>query len=319
MLRKSLNISVILCIAFFAGCRKDKVQGTITPFELDYPTILESGLPKMIIPKDNLLTVEGVKLGRKLFYDKILSGDNTQACASCHEPKDGFTDNNLAFSEGIDGIEGSRNAMALVNLGWAQSYFWDGRSKTLEDQALLPVIDEIEMHATWTNAVKKLQETSEYPVLFNAAFNTFIIDSTLVAKALAQFERTLLSGNSPFDRYLLGLKTGYSLEEEIEMFEGYGIFLDKNKGDCFHCHGDQFNPLYTDNLFHNNGLDAVPTDPGLAKVTGNVSDFGKFKTPTLRNLLFTAPYMHDGRFETLSQVVDHYSNRCKNITNYRIH
>ncbi|MDX1351247.1 MAG: cytochrome c peroxidase, partial [Putridiphycobacter sp.] len=160
---------------------------------------------------------------------------------------------------------------------------------------------------TWPAAVAALQATDKYPALFEAAFGTNKIDSILVAKALAQFERTLLSGNSPFDRYLRGEPTGYTELEVIKMVNGYGIFTSEEKGDCFHCHGDEGNVLFTDNLFHNNGLDAMPADAGLANVTGDPNDHGKFKTPSLRNLVFTAPYMHDGRFKTLEQVINHYS------------
>ncbi len=301
-----------LSVALLTSCRKDylpMVEGSITPYNIEYPPILKEWLPPMAIPSDNPMTVEGVALGRKLFFDKILSADQTQACATCHAPANSFVDT-ARFSIGVDGIEGDRNAMPLINLGWATSYFWDGRSETLEKQALEPVINPIEMHENWTNAVAKLQATTTYPILFEKAFNTKIIDSTLVAKALAQFERTLLSGNAPFDKYLRGEPTGYTQFQELQMKQGYEIFLAESQAggaDCAHCHGDQFNPLWTDNVFHNNGLDAVPTDLGLAKVTGDPNDNAKFKTPTLRNLLFTAPYMHDGRFKTLNEVIDHYS------------
>ncbi|MFD1553065.1 cytochrome-c peroxidase [Putridiphycobacter roseus] len=301
-----------LSILLFYSCRKDflpNAEGSMTPYSIDYPTVLKNRIPPMVIPSDNPMTVEGVALGRKLFYDKILSGDQTQACASCHSPSTSFVDT-ARFSIGIDGIAGDRNAMPLINIGWASSYFWDGRSETLEIQALEPVVNPIEMHEQWPNAVARLQASSTYPSLFEKAFNTNIIDSLLVAKALAQFERTLLSGDAPFDKYLRGEPTGYTQAEEIKMIQGYSVFLaDAEFGgaDCFHCHGDEFNPLFTDNMFHNNGLDEVHTDLGLGKITGNPSDNGKFKTPTLRNLVFTAPYMHDGRFKTLDDVIDHYS------------
>ena len=295
-------------LLLLAGCRKDQIITTaeVTPYEIEYPEILAKTIPPMVIPEDNPMTVQGVELGRKLFYEKLLSADNTQACASCHAPSKSFVDS-LRYSIGIDGIEGDRNSMPLFNLGWGKSFFWDGRAATLEEQALGPVTNPIEMHNTWIDAVAALQATDKYPVLFEAAFGTDIIDSMLVAKALAQFERTLLTGNSPFDKYLRGEPTGYSELDKIKMVQGYGLFVSEEKGDCFHCHGDEFNTLFTDNLYHNNGLDAVPQDAGLAIVTGDPADNGKFKTPSLRNLLFTAPYMHDGRFSTLAQVVNHYS------------
>jgi cytochrome c peroxidase len=277
-----------------------------TPYELDIPRTFAQLLPPPLIPPRNPMTVEGVALGRKLFFDPILSADGSQACASCHIPASGFTENNQ-FSVGIDGIFGNRNSMALFNVAWnfIDTYFWDGRARGLEGQAFGPVVNPIEMHNTWPNAAASLQADEEYPALFEAAFGTSIIDSTLVTRAIAQFERTLISGNSKFDKYL---------REEINLspaeFRGLELFMTE-AGDCFHCHGNPGNPLWTDNDFHNNGLDLMPADPGLAAVTGNPADHGKFKTPSLRNLVYTAPYMHDGRFATLDEVLDHYSTGVK--------
>lgn len=301
-------VYISILVLSISSCRKDQVITTaeVTPYEIVYPEVIAARIPPIVIPADNPMTVQGVELGRKLFYEKLLSADNTQACATCHLSENSFTDP-LKFSVGIDNIEGTRNAMPLFNLGWGTSFFWDGRSKTLEEQALGPVTNPIEMHNTWEAAVAALQETSEYPLLFESAFGTNIIDSLLVAKALAQFERTLISGNSPYDKYLRGEPTGYSASDDFKMKAGYGIFVEEAKGDCFHCHGDDFNVLFTDNLFHNNGLDIVPLDSGLAAISGDMNDMGKFKTPSLRNLVYTAPYMHDGRFATLEEVVNHYS------------
>ncbi len=158
------------------------------------------------------------------------------------------------------------------------------------------------MKNTWPNAVPSLQKSNTYPSLFLTVFGTSIIDSVKVTKAIAQFERTLISGNSRFDRHLLG----EDILSESEL-NGFAIFMDETKGDCFHCHGSDLNPLWTDNIFHNNGLDASFTDIGLGEITGDPLDNGKFKSPSLRNLAFSAPYMHDGRFETLDEVINHYS------------
>lgn len=306
-MKKSIIFSTVALIFVVFSCRKDQIITTaeITPYVIDYPETFSLFIPPMEIPDDNPMTVQGVELGRKLFYEKKLSGNNTQACASCHLPSSGFSDP-LRFSVGIDGIAGDIVSMPLFNLGWAESFFWDGRSSTLEIQAFEPVTNPIEMHNTWPEAVASLQATDEYPFLFEAAFGTDIIDSVLVAKALAQFERTLLSGNSPYDRFLRGEPTGYTQAEEFKMISGYNVFIEESKGDCFHCHGDNFNPLWTTNEFFNNGLDADPR-LGRAAVTGEPSDVGKFKAPSVRNLLFTAPYMHDGRFNTIEEVVEHYS------------
>lgn len=279
-----------------------------TPTSLNIPQLFDQYINPPIIPNDNPLTIEGIALGRRLFYDPILSSDSSQACATCHMPFDAWSDNNQ-FSTGVTGAIGTRNSMPIFNLAWNwnEKFFWDGRAISLEDQALGPVVNPIEMNNTWPNAVASLQNHPTYPSLFQAAFGTSTIDSMLVAKAIAQFERTLISGNAKFDKYLRG-ETALTASE----LNGFNLFMDENGGDCFHCHGSAANPLWTDNDFHNNGLDATFSDNGLGAVTGNPSDNGKFKTPSLRNLFFTAPYMHDGRFATIDEVIDHYSEGLKN-------
>ena len=276
---------------------------TPTPYSLKIPELFQQKLIDPLIPNSNPLSEEGVALGKKLFFDKKLSGNNTQACASCHKPQNSFTDN-TRFSNGIDGVFGSRNSMPLMNLAWnfTDKFAWDGKELGLERQALEPVKNPIEMHSNWENVVEKLQQDPEYPTLFLRAFGTTTIDSSLVTKAIAQFERILISGNAKFDQYLLGNAT-LSLEE----LNGFTIFMDEEKGDCFHCHGSDNNPLWTDNGFHNNGLDSTFDDLGLGAVTGDPNDNGTFRSPSLRNLNFTAPYMHDGRFATLEEVINHYS------------
>ena len=299
-----------LCYLLVSSCAKNE---STTPEEEGYePTPLTLEIPRLfgekisppIIPGDNPQTVEGVALGKKLFFDPILSADNTLACAGCHAPSEAFTDSRQ-FSPGIDGIDGNRNSMPLFNLAWnyKENFFWDGRASSIENQALQPVIDPVEMHNTWPNAVSSLQSDSEYPQLFSEAFGTSNIDSTMVSKAIAQFVRTLISGNSRYDQFLRG---------EIELTEaesnGLDVYVDETRGDCFHCHGTPPNNLlWTDNDFHNNGLDEIITDLGRGGATGDPREFGAFKTPSLRNLAYTGPYMHDGRFETLEEVIDHYS------------
>lgn len=279
-----------------------------TPSPLQTPQLFAQQIGSPFIPANNSQTVEGIALGRKLFFDPILSGDGTQACASCHSPEFAFTDSNR-FSTGITMQQGNRNSMPIFNAAWNfnSKFFWDGRANSLENQALGPVVNPIEMNNTWPNAVASLQASSIYPNMFDDAFGTSIIDSTLVTKAIAQFERTLISANSRFDQFQLGLIALTPSEAS-----GFDIYNNSFKGDCFHCHGTGANPLWTDNLFHNNGLDATFTDLGLGAVTGNSADNGKFKTPSLRNLAFTAPYMHDGRFATLDEVIDQYSSGLVN-------
>lgn len=255
----------------------------------------------MEIPAGNPMTEEGVKLGRKLFFDPILSGDSSLSCGGCHLPKASFADPNRV-SEGINGDLGRRNAPVLVNLGWMDRTFWDGAAASLEEQVFEPVTNPEEMAAEWPAVVKRLRAHPSYPEMFRKAFGTKGIDSVRVARAIAQFERTLISGDSKFDKFQRG-EVNLTPAEQA----GLDVYMSEDKGDCFHCHGTPSNPLWTDNNFHNNALDETFDDLGLGGVTGNASDNGLFKTPTLRNLAFSAPYMHDGRFETLDEVIDHYS------------
>ncbi len=266
-----------------------------------YELVIPEGFPSMEIPKDNPMTVEGIALGRKLFYDPLLSADNTLACADCHKQANAFSDDR-AFSLGIDGREGTRNAMPLINAAWIRELNWSGSAASLEAQSFEPLTNPLEMHNTWERAVNSLKATSDYPDMFFAAFGTRDFDSNHVVKAIAQFERTLISSNSKWDQYLRG---EYQLNASES--KGFEIFFTE-KGDCFHCHTTI---LFTDNEFHNNGLDSVFSDQGLYDVTGDPSDIGRFKTPGLRNLVFTAPYMHDGRFESLEEVIDFYSEGLK--------
>ncbi|MBR9756975.1 MAG: cytochrome-c peroxidase [Algicola sp.] len=279
-----------------------------TPLPLEIPQVFEDNIIPPVLPVNNPQTVEGVALGKKLFFDPILSVDFSQACASCHKPQKAFTDDNT-FSTGVNGDLGRRNSMPLFNLAWnyEENFFWDGRSFHLEHQAMQPVKDPTEMANTWNEVVSRLSNHSEYPALFKAAFGQQDITKQLVAKAIAQFERTLISANSKFDNYLLGQATLTPQEQN-----GLNVFMDEDRGDCFHCHGNPNNPLWTDNAFHNNGLDATFLDNGLGDVTGDPADNGKFKSPSLRNLAYTAPYMHDGRFTTLDEVINHYSEGLQN-------
>lgn len=298
-------VLIFVCLS----CSDEKIETYVpTPSALQIPQLFQNNILNPVIPVNNPQTVDGIALGKKLFFDPILSGDNTQACADCHAPENAFSDADR-FSDGIDGILGNRNSMPLFNLAWNydEKFFWDGKTFSLEHQVFVPVSDPIEMKSHWTQLEQELQQHPEYPALFEKAFKTSNIDSTLISKAIAQFERTLISSNSKFDKYLLG-ETTLTPQE----LNGFNVFMDETKGDCFHCHGSDKNPLWTDNIFHNNGLDATITDLGFGAVTGDPADNGKFKSPSLRNLAFTAPYMHDGRFATLDEVINHYSEGLKN-------
>jgi cytochrome c peroxidase len=299
---------IFVALVLFFSCKKDRVNYEPTPYTLEIP----SHFPDMDIPEDNPMTVEGVQLGRMLFYEKRLSGDNTMSCAACHTSETSFTDPNQ-YSVGIDGIPGTRNSMPLVNMGWQKFFFWDGRAKTLEEQILEPVPNPVEMHQSWKNAVAKLDADVKYRNMFFRAFGEEGIDSIKVSKAIAQFLRTMISGQSKYD-IMYKYENSYTLNSEeqailstvtVEEWAGYDLFKSLNGADCFHCHNG---PLMQVHKFSNNGLDATFTDLGRGAVTNNPNDNGKFKVPTLRNIALTAPYMHDGRFATLDEVIEHYSS-----------
>ncbi|MBP7821442.1 MAG: cytochrome-c peroxidase [Saprospiraceae bacterium] len=298
----------LFVIALLHSCKHDDSVSDV--YELNLP----AHFSEMPIPADNPLTKSGVALGRKLFYDPILSGDSTQSCSSCHNIEFGMTDHGKQFSKGIDSLDGNRNAMTLVNLGYDRSFFWDGRASSLEQQVLMPIQNPIEMHETLPNVVRKLNANSAYVSLFKNAFNTTDITSQHVAKALAQFMRALVSYESYFDKnYNTTDKILAAVNNPQNSIER-GMLIFFGKGECFHCHGNYGNYLFTDFDLHNNGLDSIPTDIGYEAVTANVMDRARFKTPTLRNLAFTAPYMHDGRFPTLDMVFGHYFGGVKNST-----
>ena len=297
-----------------AGCRPDPPTECVepigaTPLEIDIPPFF----PPMDIPPDNPMTVEGVELGRLLFWEKGLSADSTQSCGSCHLPSFSFADPN-PVSTGVTGAQGTRNAMALVNMGWAQHFFWDGRAATLEEQILDPVPHPDEMNLPWDEAIARLSGDPDYVERFRVAFGEDGISAETTTKAIAQFLRTMVSADSKFDRWRRGETQLTDLE-----FQGYEIFNREGGdpevvaggqfgGDCFHCHGEA-GLQFSDYLFHNNGLDAnFGADPGLAGVTGIALDSGRFRTPTLRNVALSPPYMHDGRFNTLEEVLEHYDS-----------
>lgn len=269
-----------------------------------------ASFPKMEIPADNPMTTEGVELGRRLFYDPILSRDSTMACANCHAPDLAFSDGKRV-SRGIDGIDGKRSSMSLANVGFVtKGLFWDGRVKTLEEQALLPVEDPIEMHNIWEKAEVKLRNSKDYSTRFREAFGIKSkkeISKTLAVKALAQFERSLVSGNAKIDR----IRTPNEFSDDE--LEGYLLFFNASgapDAQCGHCHTS---PFYDSKDYFNNGLDSVSSvnnfkDKGFGMVSGKPFDNGKFRTPSLRNVELTAPYMHDGRFKTLEEVVEHYAS-----------
>lgn len=304
---KQVTVISCLLVAIFA-CRKDEPipVASTTPYVFDLPKPL-GNYGDMVIPEDNPMTVEGVALGKKLFYDKRLSNDENLSCNSCHLQEYSFSTPSNAIGD-VDGGK-VRNVMPLVNLGWVNAYAWDGRKTSLEEKIKESFLNPYSLNAQAETVLPRLAEDDFYPTEFEVVFGDSEITFDRIAKALAQFFRTLVSGNSPYDKYLRnGVGgSGWSQENELKAIQGYAIF-EGEIGDCAHCHGNEFNPLWTDGQMRNNGLDAsFEGDLGYGFVTGNASDNGKFRSPSLRNLAFTAPYMHDGRFETLDEVIDHYS------------
>jgi cytochrome c peroxidase len=265
--------------------------------------------PQVKLPADNPLTEEGVALGRQLFHDKRLSSNGTQSCAGCHDQAHAFADARR-FSLGAQQQVGKRNAMPLFNLAWHQAFFWDGRAGTLREQVLMPIQDKHEMNETLPNVVAKLKADVECGVAFAKAFGSKEITAKRVAMALEQYLLTLVSQESRFDR--AARKVAELTESEKRGLKLFVTEFDPKRGlrgaDCFHCHGGT---LFTSQAFANNGLVLTDEDVGRMAVTQNAADRGKFKTPSLRNVALTAPYMHDGRFNTLEEVVEHYSSGVK--------
>lgn len=327
------NIGVIMIVGFILmiGCGEDEmipdngsdeeIDLTTIPYNPEsYEVTIPPHFPPLEVPADNPMTKAGVDLGRHLFYDPILSIDSTISCASCHMPKASFSDN-LAISRGVDNALGERSSMSLLNVAlYNRGLFWDGRVQTLEEQALAPVETPHELNNSWEEVEDRLQSHATYQEKFRKAFgiekNTEITKE-LTAKAIAQFERIMISkGTAKYDRVELGLDV-YTDEELL----GRDLYFDENQfvpdAECGHCHSV---PLMTANDYFNNGLDEAPTmtefsDLGRGKVTGILLDNGKFRAPTLRNIIFTAPYMHDGRFQSLEEVIEHYDSGGKNSPN----
>lgn len=273
-----------------ASTEESPIPGQPLPLGLD---------PYMVkIPEDNPLTVEKIELGKILYFDPRLSKDDTVSCASCHHPEKGWS-NAEAFATGVDGQVGGRASPPVHNRIFSDLQFWDGRAASLEDQALGPIQNPIEMGMTMPVALEKLEKIEGYPELFEKAFGSSEITADRVAKAIASFERTVVSGNSPWDRYEQGD------DSALDEAEKRGLALFRGKAKCSVCHTG-FN--LTDEKYHNIGvgMDKAEPDLGRASQTKNEEDTGAFKTPTLRDIALTAPYFHDGSAETLMEVVEFY-------------
>ena len=272
-----------------------------------------AGFPQPAIPSDNPLTEEGIELGKRLFGDSRLSSNGSQSCLTCHDPQFAFSDT-VSLSRGAEGDEGERNAMPLFNLAWHPSYAWDGTKKTIREQALAAMTNPIEMNANLDQVIARLSDDPLVIDDFAAAFGSREITAARIGLALEQFLLMQVSADSKFDRAVRG-------EDKLTVEEQHGLQLflteydparGKRGADCFHCHGGG---LFTDFVTRSNGIDLVSKDAGAQKATSREADHGRFKTPSLRNVALTAPYMHDGRFNTLEEVVQHYDHGVKRATN----
>ena len=325
-----IEITVIFLMSLLLcgnSCQPPERPFRATPYTIEipkfFPTILN-------IPADNPMTVEGIELGRHLFYEARLCGymgqnpDSMMSCATCHQQAHAFEVgmNNPRFPNGVtyglSGIETPHNMLPLINLVFnREGYFWNGviynsspqiDRRTLEDIVLMGITAPHEMNSTPEKAVATIKSIKKYPPMFKAAFGSEEITAERIAKAIAQFVRTLISANSKFDRYLLGQENLTPQE-----LHGYVLFTTEEGADCFHCHGGDGTPLFTTNLFYNNGLDNQFTDTrDRFAVTGNSNDRGVYRAPTLRNIGVTAPYMHDGRFKSLDEVLEFYNSGVVN-------
>lgn len=317
MKRKTTTLCAVTTVILLIGysCKKD-VDDTSSTIEHDTtPYNLVTGdLTAPNIAADNPLTVQGVKLGRMLFYEKKLSKDGTQNCAGCHRQEHAFSDT-AKFSTGVEGLKGGRQAMAVFNMAWNENeFFWDGRAHLLRDQSLMPIQDPLEMNETLENAISKLQIDQTYKDQFTRTFGSSEVNEEKISLALEQFMNSIVSVESRYDKFLRGELALSSSEERGRklFFDEYNpAFPNISGADCAHCHAGK---NFENDEYMNNALDsdADRQDSGRAKVTGLAGDMAKFKVASLRNVEVTRPYMHDGRFKTLEEVVDHYNSGMKN-------
>lgn len=271
---------------------------TVTPAE-PVSFYVPEGWPAPVYTfKGNELTQDGFELGRQLFYETRLSRDNTVSCGSCHQQFAAFSMLDHPQSHGIDGKFGTRNAPALHNIAWHPAFFWDGNEPSLDNFPIHPINNPVEMDEKIENVVAKLAADERYRQLFKKAYGSETVNQERIFKALAQFQAAMISSGSKYDKYVRGEDGGSMTEQELK---GLALFREK----CASCHKE---PLFTDFSYRNNGLtvSTVYNDSGRAMITKRAGDMYKFKVPSLRNVALSRPYMHDGRFNTLEEVIDHY-------------
>ena len=287
-----MKIALLLVfVSILISCQKKKEE--TESFELTYPDYFPTPVYDFT---NNELTKTRFLLGKKLFFDTQLSNDGTISCNSCHAQAHGFADHNVALSAGVNGALGNRNSPSIANMIWSPSFMWDGGVNHIEVFSVAPITNPVEMHETMSNVVNKLNQSETYKKEFKAAYGKDVITDQDLLRALTIYMSMIVSCDSKYDQVRQG-KTSFTADEA----SGYELFQQK----CASCHTE---PLFTSYQFVNNGLDSVFSDFGRAKITFNPSDKGKFKIPSLRNVELTYPYMHDGRFWSLTQVLDHYSS-----------
>jgi cytochrome c peroxidase len=290
-----------------SGCSGQKQAPPSKPIGTPLKIAAPVGLPELAIPTENPPTENTVALGKRLFFDKRLSSDGNISCATCHNPRFGFADPR-PVSRGVEGKRGTRNSPTILNAAYLPAHFWDGRAVTLEEQALGPIANPVEMDQTTDQLLAALTSDATYVAQFDKAFGPGGVTIERLQKAISSFERTLLTGNSPFDRYQFG---GEKNALSPAAIRGLAVFTDKKRGNCSVCHTiDKTHALFTDGKFHNLGVGMDEKgelrDLGRYDQTKAEADRGAFKTPTLRNIAQTAPYMHDGSQKTLRDVIDFY-------------
>lgn len=299
-------IFIVVGVIFFMPHRSPSSRGSAKPIGTPVEIKSSLGLPPIPFPPDNPPTAETIALGRRLYYDPALSVDNSISCATCHAPKHGFSDGK-PVSNGVRNQTGTRNSPTILNSAYFEVQFWDGRAPSLEKQAEGPVQNPVEMAHTLKGVETKLNADPSYRDQFASAFGSGPITYEMVEKAIATFERTVVAGNSPFDRWKYGHDES-AVNDSVK--RGFLVFTESKKGNCAACHlVGRENALFTDNKFHNIGIGVELgkiTDDGRYAVTSNEADRGAFKTPSLRNVALTAPYMHDGSLKTLKDVIDYY-------------
>lgn len=298
---------------FRARSRPSPIPASRPAIPIGQPVTIPTplGLPPVPVPADNPPTRETIELGRRLFFDPILSKDGSISCSSCHDPKRGFADPRRV-SLGVNNAAGTRQAMTVLNAAYHLTQFWDGRAPTLEEQAKGPVPNPVEMAHSLAGVERKLMANPRYVKLFAEAWGPGRITYEMVAKSIASYERTLISGNSPFDRYYYGGDKTAMSESAIRGLQFY-LNPSLKAANCVSCHRiDKEYATFTEEKFHNTGVAWDPvtkqiTDMGRFAVTGNPRQPGAFKVPTLRNIALTAPYMHNGSLKTLEEVIDFYA------------